>query len=423
MPAQMHELIYYIYILLFGVFISLRLACGNLARREWYVFAVLSPAVLLLQGICLQLWDMDTVRLLYPLIVHLPMMLALMLVLRVKWNAALVSVLVSYSVCQLPRWVGLVLEALALQILPALLIQIAAAQAILLLLDRFCLNAVHQTIVSLSRPMLRFGALPALYYLYEYFMIYTHQRYMGLSVFSELLPTGLVLFFVLFVVAYQREMSRLEQARFQASALEMQLNQAGREISSLRSLQEQTAIYRHDFRHHLCMIDGMIAAGQPQQAVQYIRETEAAIDEITPERFCENETVNLLLSAFKKRAQSAGVELRVRANLPPALTLPDTELCTLLSNGLENAVHAASAADGAAIDVYCGVRQNQLLIEIRNPFVGVIAFENEIPVSAGPEKHYGCRSIQSIAQRRKGMCSFGAENGIFTLRIAIPLKI
>lgn len=116
--------------------------------------------------------------------------------------------------------------------------------------------------------------------------------------------------------------------------------------------------------------------------------------------------------------------LNIRASLPGELSLPDTELCTLLSNGMENALNAAAALpEGAepAIDFYGGIKQNYLLLEIRNPYAGEIAMQDGIPLASGPERHYGCRSIQLIVQRRKGDCSFEACDGVFVLRIAIPL--
>ena len=421
MAALMLDLAYYIYILVFGVYICLRLGCGKLSRREWRVFALLCPVLLLLQGVCLQLWNVDAVWMLYPLIVHVPMGLALALALKVKWNIAVVSVLVSYSMCQLPRWIGLLLDVLMVRPAASVLIHIAASQIVLILLDRFCLDPIHQAICSIRRLLRRFGTLPAVYYLYEYFMIYTRRQYVDIQALDELLATSLVLFFVLFAVAYQREMMRLEGARREAAALEMRLSQAEREVLSLRSLQEQTAIYRHDFRHHLLMIDGLISANQKEQAGEYIRMAQQEIDKITPERFCDNETVNLLLSAFKTRAGATGAELRVKAALPAKISLPDTELSVLLSNALENAVHAVAGTDEKGIDVYCALKQNRLLMEIRNPYAGEIAFRDGLPVSSKPGAHYGCRSIQSIAEKRKGMCTFEAQDGTFTLRIAIPM--
>ena len=160
-----------------------------------------------------------------------------------------------------------------------------------------------------------------------------------------------------------------------------------------------------------------------QQAAEYIRRAEGEVDALVPTRYCEHETVNLLLSAFRDRAGARGVSMNIRATLPKELRLPETELCTLLSNGLENALNAASALSDAepAIDFYAGIKQNHLLIEIRNPYAGEVALQDGLPLASSSERHYGCRSIQMIVQRRKGDCSFDAAEGVFVLRMALPL--
>ena len=424
MQSMIYDALYYIYVLFFGVYVSLRIAHGSLEAREWRLFICLCPALLLLQGACLQIWDMDRVRLLYPLITHLPTLLVYILLLKTHWNRALVSVIVSYSLCQLPRWAGLVLQAFDLPDMLALLLHLAMSQAILILLTKYCLGAIHGLVASLSRPMLRFGALPLIYYLYEYFVVFTQRRYAHILALNELLPTGLVLFFILFAIAYQREMEKRATAERQASALEMRLTHAEQEITMLRTIQNQTAIYRHDLHHHLTMISGLLASGKQPQAEAYIHEVEKEIAAIVSARYCENETINLLIGAFRGKAEAKRVNFSIKAALPQVLDLPDSELCALLSNGLENALNAASMLQEEqqrSIDIFCGVRQNKLLIEIRNPYTGKITMKDGVPQAQDPAHGYGCRSILSIVQRRKGVCSFDAGHGVFTLRIAIPL--
>jgi len=421
----MLDLPYNLYVLLFGVYVSLRVACGAMSARHWRLFSLLCPALLLLQGAVLQLFGVQAVRMAYPFITHLPLVLAMMLALRVKWDVSVVCVLISYSMCQLLRWVGLLLSTLPLHPVVQMILHLCCCQMILMLLDRFCLDALRSVLISAPSVLLRLGALPLIYYLYEYFTLFTAGRYAHVLAIGELLPTGMVLFFTLFVVAYHREAERRRQAEQQAAALSMRLTQAGQEISALRLVEERTAVYRHDMRHHLSMLCALLTEGNQAQALDYIGEAQKRIEAIVPDRLCENEAANLLLRAFKSRAEEMNVPLDVHAQLPAALSLPGTELCALLSNGLENALTAAARLPQQAdrtVRVLCAVRQGRVLIEIRNPFAGAVEIRGGLPVSQEPGAHYGCLSIRSIVQARKGMCSFEAEGGFFTLRCAVPLE-
>ena len=88
------------------------------------------------------------------------------------------------------------------------------------------------------------------------------------------------------------------------------------------------AIYRHDMRHHLNMIDGFLDAGKPEQALAYIRKTREDMMSISVRRFCENEAVNLICSSFADKAARMEVRLNVSARLPETLSISDTERAT-----------------------------------------------------------------------------------------------
>ena len=168
------------------------------------------------------------------------------------------------------------------------------------------------------------------------------------------------------------------------------------------------------------MLEGLIAAGKPEQASQYIRKVQSDIETITPRRYCENELVDLLCSSFAEKAQHAGARLDVDAKLPRELGISDAELCAVLSNALENALHAVAELpeEQRTVSLYCALRLEKLLIEVKNPYAG----ELTISPDGRPGHGYGCRSIQTIAARTGGLCEFKAQNGIFCLQIVLPLK-
>ena len=64
---------------------------------------------------------------------------------------------------------------------------------------------------------------------------------------------------------------------------------------------------------------------------------------------------------------------------------------------------------------------NKLLIEIKNPFSGDIIIEDNLPKNTGKRKGYGCLSIKSVVEDNNGICSFETADGIFRLRIILPI--
>lgn len=319
----------YVLVLIYGLALSADISTGgHVSRQQKYLLTLLCLLFLLVQGLGLVLLGERTVKQLYPLVIHVPLVLILILFMKKSVGVAIVSTCTAYLCCQPPRWGRIAVEALTQSTLAAELVYILLMPVMYYLLRRFFVAAAYNTMTSSTATLLLFGSLPVTYYIFDYATtIYSDALYSGIQALNEFLPTVLVTFYVLF------------------------------------------------------------------------------------------------LPAFHLQSQRQGAVLTVDASLPNDVAISDTELCSLLSNGLENALHAVAdlPADRKHISLYCGVRQNKLLIEIRNPCAGPIAMRDGLPVSDREGHGYGCRSIRAIAQRNGGLCVFSAQQGQFLLQIMLPV--
>lgn len=411
-------------VLFFGLFLSVFIAGGWQNSSQRRLVFLLCPFFLLIQGIFWLFLGTDSVTKLYPLIIHLPLVLLLIFALKKPFLVSLVSVLTAYLCCQLPRWVSLTVTFFTDLPLAGECCYTLSIFPIFFFLYRYLARTAHDVITFSPQTLFLFGSLPFAYYLFDYATtVYSNLQQLGHTFLNEFLPTLLIIFYLLLLSAYHRQVQKRTQAELQKTVLENELQQAATEMENLRRSEAQTAIYHHDIRHHLTMIESFLSAGKPQQAEEYIQKVQTDLRNIVPKRFCKNETVNLLYSAFFDRAQSQNITLKTEIKLPPTLPFSDTELCSLLSNALENAIHAVTPLSPVQkwISFYCVIRWNKLLIEVKNPFSGEILLHDGLPVSSLEGHGYGCRSIRTIAERFHGICSFEPENGIFTLRIILPI--
>ena len=115
--------------------------------------------------------------------------------------------------------------------------------------------------------------------------------------------------------------------------------------------------------------------------------------------------------------------MKVKGTLPSFIKVSDSDLCVLLSNALENALHAcqplAAAKETCVIDVQFYNRDGRLFLQIENPCGDHIPFENGIPVSHEPGHGIGVQSICAIVERYGGMCTFLVQNHHFILRLSL----
>ena len=120
-------------------------------------------------------------------------------------------------------------------------------------------------------------------------------------------------------------------------------------------------------------------------------------------------------------AERSGIRFAAKVNIPEILTISETEICTLLSNGIENAIHAASrcSSDNRWIEIDFNTRKDNLLISIRNSYVDEVVIKDGLPLSTRPLHGLGVKSISNIAARHGGMYSFDAADGVFTMRVVL----
>ena len=363
-----------------------------------------------------------------PLTMHLPFFLIFLYITRCG-VIKMIFMILSAFIFTAPT---VVVSNLAYRIYPssaALLIGSLAAYAIALLLAQFVFRRGFNYLLRYGDNQLfvRFSLVPILYYMYAFAIMRADLSSLeGVAgLLARYLPTIQVFLFLFLLLHTYKTLSELREMETARAALTHQLGAAREQLSLLDEAQAQTRIYRHDMRHHLNTLEGYLDAGDIPAARAYIGKVQAGVEALTTQRYCENPLVNLLCSSFAQKARRQELRLEIDARLPEALPLSDTELSSLLSNGLENALTAASALPEPErwVKLFCSVRLHKLLIEVQNPYAGTVEFRDGLPVSAraGCGHGYGCRSLLAIAQRHNGMCSFTAENGVFCLRLLLPL--
>ena len=95
----------------------------------------------------------------------------------------------------------------------------------------------------------------------------------------------------------------------------------------------------------------------------------------------------------------------------------------LLSNALENALHAAvrcrEAGQGAFIETTGHEKGHKLFLQITNSCLPDVQFREGVPVTDRTGHGLGVRSICAIVEKYGGVYSFSARDGRFILRLSL----
>lgn len=411
------EFFRYFIALLYGAAIAVNFAGMTRSRKNYLTFGTFVFILYLLQIISLKILGMDMTMKLYPLLSHIPIFVFIIVYLKRPWLISMTSVVISYLCCQLPRFIGAVtggiFDAPYMDHVGYTVIAILMYN----LLKKYVVKSVRHLMERSVKSCLLFGAMPAFYYLFDYIIsFYQDFVYSGTRVAVHFMPFMTMIFYIVFVLLYYNETQKQASIQRERDMLDTQFRQAQTEIASLRQMQQNAAAYRHDMRHHFTLLQALASKENTDEIKEYLQTAQSDIESITPVRYCENETVNLILSAFAGKAKQDSVSLEADAKLQDSLPFSDTELCSLLSNALENAIHASKQipdSNKRIVRLRVYEKNNKLCIDIRNSYHTEPVFNEGIPVSEEDGHGYGTKSMVHIIEKHGGVFRFMVSDGWF----------
>lgn len=406
--------------LIFGVMVSVLLAGIESTRKNRLIFSFICAFFLMVQLMSWFALGLDMTSKLYPLIVHLPMIVILSIYYKRPWHISAISVLTAYLCCQVPRWIGFLAGAALGSKIADHTFYIGAVFLAYYILKKHVAASIRQLMVRSPKSCLLLGGVPFFYYIFDYVTtIYTDVLYSGAEWAVQFMPSIISIFYFVFVILYYIETQKQSDFQRERDMLNTQFRQAQIELESLRKIQQNAVAYRHDMRHHLALLQGLASKGLISEINEYLQTAQSDMDSITPVRFCENETVNLIISSFASKAKQSDIMLAIDVKLPDLLTFSDTELCSLLSNALENAIHACQSIEeinSRYIKMRMYSKNNKLCIDIRNSYQIEPIFHQGLPVSKEQGHGYGTKSMAHIIEKHGGLYQFSVKDGLFVFQ-------
>ena len=174
---------------------------------------------------------------------------------------------------------------------------------------------------------------------------------------------------------------------------------------------------RHDRRHHnLVMLE--FANNNDIESVRgYLASLVDSDSAVWGEvRYCENTTLNTVLSVYEGRARKKGISVNISAKASRELSVLPQDIVIVVANLFENAIHAVAKLKGKNKSITINIKDSaqRLLIKVENPCKSNLIFDETL-------YGVGIRSVISTANKYEGMYDFTAEDGIFSAKISLNL--
>lgn len=187
---------------------------------------------------------------------------------------------------------------------------------------------------------------------------------------------------------------------------EIRLKVQQKEFMEITHKHEMLREYRHDMRHHLLALDNIIQDSDNTHAEEYIHSLMERLEETENIVYCKNHMVNAVLSSYINKAKEIGCELELNISIPEKLNIEDVDLCSVLSNALENAIHACEKEVEKHRYIKIKINYyNSLVISIKNGCKKTVAFDkNGLPIAMKGQEHgIGMKSMNHTIKKYNGI--------------------
>lgn len=414
--------LHYGIILVFGIYLSAAFLGIQMNRKNGLILLAFSAVVGIINSVSFIGYGLVFTEKVYPIIIHLPLMLFYIFFYKCKVVPTALSVFMAYLCCQISNWVGMLFLNITRLDWVYYSVRIVVDILVLVLLIRFASVAVAQLLQKPAKEIVIFGLIPFVYYLYDYAVtVYTKLFYSGGEVFTEFLGFMLCIFYMLFLIIYFKQYEEKREVEQRNKIMEMQRVQFEKEVEMMKRSEHAVAIIRHDMRHFLNDIAGFVESGETSRTLAYIHEIIADVDKTVTKKYCNNMIVNMILSSYENTIREQKIDFTYYIQIPEELGFSDSDISSLLANGLENAVHAtASLEEGQRkirLDLY--TNNGKLLISIKNTYAQKPEMADGLPLAKESGHGFGTQSIRYVTEKLKGNCQFTMDEQYFILRIVL----
>ena len=193
--------------------------------------------------------------------------------------------------------------------------------------------------------------------------------------------------------------------------------------SRLRSDTEIRRI-KHDMKNHMICINELCRKGKYEELEKYISGITDMLNESDKNIHVGNDIADAIINDKLSKAERKGIDFKVSGTLDTDSFAP-IDVCTILSNLLDNAVEAAELLDEDMRRVELSFKKNMhfILISVSNPNYTFV--DTSTTAKLDKENHgFGISNVKKAVYKYGGEVSFNceesAEGYIFTAEVVLP---
>jgi two-component system sensor histidine kinase AgrC len=183
--------------------------------------------------------------------------------------------------------------------------------------------------------------------------------------------------------------------------------------------------WKHDFQNHLEVMNTYLKGNKHEELEKYLSQISGEIEPLMHLYYTGNTVADAVLSNKLFIAHAKGIQVNASLVLPEKLTISDVQLCSVLSNLLDNAIEAQNGVTDPFINVTIRPERGMLYIKIENSTTGDYVFKKNQLISSKKAKDHGIglNQVKKIVEKARGIIDIQPQTKLFIVKILMPLEI
>lgn len=192
---------------------------------------------------------------------------------------------------------------------------------------------------------------------------------------------------------------------------------------------EKVRQFRHDFRHHIAAMEGLVYGGEYSELEKYMGQLSQKDKELNRERvrYTGNFMVDSIIFGITRDQKFKDVDFQFDGGLPSNLGVKDIDICGVLANALENAMEAClKGNDRKAVIMKAGCYENMISFQIKNTYDSsrykALAGGEFYSSKEGDGHGYGIQNMERVVKSYNGKMEYNVDPEWVTVDIFLQQK-
>ncbi|RGG19198.1 ATP-binding protein [Ruminococcus sp. AF25-19] len=204
--------------------------------------------------------------------------------------------------------------------------------------------------------------------------------------------------------------------------MEKQVEQQVEHYKKINKLTDDLREFRHDYKNHMICLQSLLNNKQYDEALSYVKSITNQEILNSNKFFSGNQIADAILTDKNELAQKNNCKIIFDGSVSDEISV--SNLCTILSNALDNSIEACSKIDSdetQIIDVKCVASELIQIIRISNPNPDNNAV-TETSKADRKNHGFGLSNIRRTVERMDGQMIISSQYPTFVLEIEFKVK-